>query len=89
MMTRKKPTPAQPRVAQDVAPEYSRRAPPPPRYLDKWQAAAYLRLGLSTFRTLVREGQIPVIRIGPSTARFDIVDLDAFAASKRRQGKAA
>ena len=56
---------------------------PATRYLDKRQAAAYLHVGQKRFHKLIRDGNLAVIRFGPSTPRFTPEDLDACAARMR------
>lgn len=64
-----------------------KRNPPPqtqivPRYLTFEQAAAYMSMSVPSLRWHVRQGRLPIIKIGHSR-RFDRLDIDAMMDSSR------
>jgi len=50
-------------------------------YMTAKEAAAYLRIGLSTMRRLMMKGRIPVFRPLPDAPRLRKSDLDQFMVS--------
>jgi excisionase family DNA binding protein len=58
-----------------------------PPLLSVHQAAEYLGIHHETLRRWCREGRITFHDFGGSGYKFDIVDLDAWIASRRRPAK--
>jgi len=50
----------------------------PSSFLTSREMASYLHISESALRTLVRRGQIPHLRLGPRTIRFDPQALDSW-----------
>lgn len=57
------------------------------RLLNEAQAADYLGLRLNQFRTMVKRGEIPTLRMG-RLKRFTIEDLELFVRRKQREARA-
>ena len=57
----------------------------PPRLLTPKEAAGFLAISTRTLSRIVKQGELPVVRVGGSN-RFTMPDLEVYVARRRAAG---